>query len=44
VNWFKNPGVEARLLASKIIKHDPVMDESDDELEDEISLEDKLKE
>lgn len=44
VNWFKNPGVEARLLASKIIKHDPVMDESDDGLEDEISLEDKLKE
>ncbi|MBK9016417.1 MAG: hypothetical protein IPM82_21400 [Saprospiraceae bacterium] len=42
VNWLKNPGVEARLLASKIIKFDANQSKSEEQV-DEISLEDKLK-
>ncbi len=44
VSWHKNPNVEARLLASKILKYDADKAAADDQLEDEISLEDKLKE
>jgi hypothetical protein len=43
VNWLKNPGVEARLLASKIIKLDASQVSPDDVASDEISLEEKLK-
>jgi hypothetical protein len=32
VNWLKNPGLEARLLASKIIKHDAQFQEPSEEL------------
>ncbi|MCF8244962.1 MAG: hypothetical protein K9J37_11245 [Saprospiraceae bacterium] len=44
VNWLRNPNMEARLLASKIINHDVAEGAADKHLEDEISLEDKLKE
>ncbi|MBI1227895.1 MAG: hypothetical protein GC192_21865 [Bacteroidetes bacterium] len=43
INWHKNPNVEARLLASKIIKYDAANSESATEEEDGISLEEKLK-
>ncbi len=44
VNWLKNPNLEAKLLASKIINVDSKQKKGAEESDDEISLEEKLRE